>query len=138
MKKLVFLFLFIFSLFPIKENSFATELVWQPINPSFGGSPWNGSWLLQSAQVQNRFKEKSKTWREKTSVERFQESLERSLLYRLSRKIADKAFGEEDLESGHYDIGGVSIDIDVGGENINVTIFDPVTGDTTTIQVPYY
>ena len=31
----------------------ATELVYTPVNPSFGGSPLNGAWLLGSAQAQN-------------------------------------------------------------------------------------
>ena len=31
----------------------ATELVYTPINPSFGGSPLNGAWLLGNAQAQN-------------------------------------------------------------------------------------
>ena len=28
----------------------ATELVYTPVNPSFGGNPLNGTWLLNNAQ----------------------------------------------------------------------------------------
>ena len=28
----------------------ATEIVYTPINPSFGGNPLNGTWLLNNAQ----------------------------------------------------------------------------------------
>ena len=31
----------------------ATELVYTPVNPSFGGNPLNGTWLLNNAQAQN-------------------------------------------------------------------------------------
>ena len=31
----------------------ATELVYEPINPSFGGNPLNGSFLLSKANSQN-------------------------------------------------------------------------------------
>jgi curli production assembly/transport component CsgF len=33
----------------------ATELVYTPINPSFGGNPLNGTWLLNNAQAQNDY-----------------------------------------------------------------------------------
>lgn len=31
----------------------ASSLVYQPINPSFGGSPLNGAWLQAEAAAQN-------------------------------------------------------------------------------------
>ena len=31
----------------------ATELVYTPVNPAFGGNPLNGSWMLNNAQAQN-------------------------------------------------------------------------------------
>ncbi|MCX8042556.1 MAG: curli assembly protein CsgF [Desulfobacterota bacterium] len=34
----------------------ASELVYTPVNPSFGGSPLNGQWLLGYAGAQNKFK----------------------------------------------------------------------------------
>ena len=33
----------------------ATELVYTPVNPSFGGNPLNGTWLLNNAQAQNDY-----------------------------------------------------------------------------------
>ncbi|KAB0617096.1 curli assembly protein CsgF [Castellaniella defragrans] len=33
----------------------AGQLVYVPVNPSFGGNPLNGSYLLQSAQAQKRY-----------------------------------------------------------------------------------
>ena len=43
-------------LFSLSE---ASEMVFTFINPAFGGNPLNGQWLLNSAQAQNTFKEKS-------------------------------------------------------------------------------
>lgn len=31
---------------------FASEIVYRPINPSFGGDPINGNWLLSQASAQ--------------------------------------------------------------------------------------
>lgn len=34
------------------SGAFASSLVYQPINPKFGGDPLNGSWLLSQGQSQ--------------------------------------------------------------------------------------
>jgi curli production assembly/transport component CsgF len=113
-----------------------SELVYTPINPSFGGNPFNGPWLLDSAQAQNKFEEEY----ERDLMEDFEERLVRQLLYRLSRSVIDEAFGEygEPFEPGHYEIGNYHIDITTDGLIITVVIVDIETGDTTTVEVPYY
>jgi len=115
----------------------ASELVYTPINPSFGGSPFNAQWLLNSAQAQNKFKEEG--W-QRDPLEDFQDMLARQILYRMSSNIIDEAFGEygEALQPGHYEIGNYTIDITTDGVVITVVIIDIVTGNTTSIEVPYY
>lgn len=115
----------------------ASELVYTPINPSFGGSPFNAQWLLDSAQAQNKFAEEG--WR-RDPLEDFQDMLTRQLLYRISRNVIDEAFGEygEALQPGHYEVGNYTIDITTDGVLITVVIIDIVTGNTTSIEVPYY
>ena len=54
MKNLSYFFLFICLLF-FSGNVFSQQLTYTPINPSFGGSPLNGSWMLGEAQAQNGF-----------------------------------------------------------------------------------
>jgi len=114
----------------------ASELVYRPINPSFGGNPFNAQWLLDSAQAQNRFEEE---W-ERDQLEEFEDMLTRQIFYRMVRFITDEAFGEydEELQPGHYEIGNYHIDVSTDGVVITVVIRDIVTGDTTTIEVPYY
>jgi len=114
----------------------ASELVYTPINPSFGGNPFNANWLLDSAQLQNRFEEEY----ERDLMEEFEERLISQVLYRMSRSIVEEVFGEygTTIEPGHYEIGNYHIDISTDGVVITVVIVDIVTGDTTTIEVPYY
>ena len=50
----------------------ATEMVYTPINPSFGGNPLNANMLLSKAQAQNKHKAPSI---EKGYAEQFQDSL---------------------------------------------------------------
>ncbi len=111
----------------------ASELVYTPINPSFGGNPFNAQWLLDSAQVQNRFEE------EPDLLEEFEEMLDRQILYRMTRMIMEEAFGEEEaFRPGSYEIGDYIIDIGTDGEVITVVMTDTVTGDTTIVEIPYY
>ena len=115
----------------------ASELVYTPINPSFGGNPLNGQWLLNLAQAQNKFKEER--WR-REPLEEFQDMLTRQILYRMTSAIIDEAFGEygEALQPGHYEVGNYTIDITTDGMVITVVMVDTVTGNMTTIEVPYY
>ena len=117
----------------------ATQLVYQPINPSFGGNPINGSYLLNKAQAQNKHKAPVQT---RTYGERFQESLERSYINQMVRLITDQAFGDsssvldEDrlFVSGDYEILVMSSNPDT----ITVQISNSVTGEVTVIEVPRY
>ena len=120
------------------NRALTSELVYTPINPSFGGSPFNGQWLLDQAQAQNRFTE-SYEWR-REPLEEFQDMLTRQILYRMASAIINEAFGEygEALQPGHYEIGNYTIDISTDGVVITVVIADIVTGNMTTIEVPYY
>ncbi|WP_448547445.1 curli assembly protein CsgF [Thalassotalea fusca] len=126
----------------------ASELVYTPINPSFGGSPLNGSFLLSKAQAQNKHKAKIS---EKTYAEKFQDSLERAYINKMVREITDLAFGEtcdvgtpeceqsifgEDATfvSGDYRIEIITSSSD----SITVQITHSITGEITIIEVPKF
>lgn len=122
----------------------ASELVYEPINPSFGGNYYNGQWLLSEAQAQNNIQDP--TAQSRTSslyssdpLQNFKESLNRSILSRISSRIANDIFGEGGgLQQGHYEIGDYSIDVQPGDQGVNIQITDFSTGNETTVVVPYY
>lgn len=127
----------------------ASELVYKPINPSFGGSPLNGSFLLGKAQSQNKHKAEIN---KKSYAEKFQESLERAYINKMVREITDLAFGDtcdvatdaecdpsifnEDsiFTSGDYVIEIITSSTD----SITVEITNSLTGETTMIEVPRF
>jgi len=119
-----------------------SELIYSPINPSFGGNPYSASWLLSQAQAQNNIQDPSRetpTSRySQNSLENFKESLNRSILSRLSRQITSDIFGESALEEGHYEIGDYAIDVQPADDGVHIDIFDNATGNETTVVVPYY
>ena len=49
---------------------FSSELLYTPVNPAFGGSPLNGSVLLNAAQAQNGHKD-PKRKKKKTPAQQF-------------------------------------------------------------------
>ena len=117
----------------------ADQLVWVPINPSFGGSPFNAAWLMQQAEAQKPEEKRITTWYEERGLlEDFTESMNRQILSRLSSRLIQMAFGEMELEPGHYEIGDFVIDISSTDTGISVIITDPITGGKTTIEIPYY
>lgn len=119
----------------------ASPLVFAFLNPSFGGSPFNGQWMLAQAEAQNKHMEKTKPFEmpERDVVADFKESLNRQILYKLSSRIVNAAFGEEGLEPGHYDLDDYTIDITTSLlDGIRLTITDRLIGGQTIIEVPYY
>ena len=127
----------------------ATELVYKPINPSFGGNPLNGNFLLGKAQAQNKYKAKLN---KKSYAEKFKESLERAYINKMVREITDLAFGDtcdvatdagcepsifnEDsiFTSGDYIIEIITSNAD----SITVQITNSLTGEVTIIEIPRF
>ncbi|NYT24147.1 curli assembly protein CsgF [Alcaligenaceae bacterium] len=122
--------------------SMASELVYYPLNPSFGGSPLNGPVLLNSAQAQNKYTDPSvdasrSSLTAKTPLQQFNETLERSILNRLaanaSAAISGPGFG---LQPGTVETGNFIINIiDMGGGMLRVTTTDKTNGTSSSFEV---
>lgn len=113
----------------------ATELVYTPINPSFGGSPLNGAWLLGNAQAQNDTKDPDAIDRSaltgQSALDRFTSQLEARLL---SDLLSD--LGETNTGSLTTDDFIVNIVNDSG--NLTIEITDRLTGEVSEINVTGY
>lgn len=124
------------------KPSTASELVYYPLNPSFGGSPLNGPVLLNSAQAQNKHTDPGSSAARsaltpKTPLEQFNETLERSILNRLaanaSAAISGPGFG---LQPGSVETGNFLIDIvDLGGGLLRITTTDKANGTSSSFEV---
>ena len=117
------------AVFCIAHTSQATELIYTPVNPSFGGNPLNGNFLLQKAQSQNKHTAESAGL---SFVDKFRDALERNIINSLTRRIAD---GE--LVEGVYNTGEFLVEVvtDTDGSVIvNITNLD--SGEVTIITIP--
>jgi curli production assembly/transport component CsgF len=116
----------------------AQDLTYQPINPSFGGNPFNSSHLLGIANAQNDYKDPRATSSGGSQADIFARQLQSRLLSALSSQIVDAIFGENPQESGTISFGGQTIQFVRGLENVTLTISNDDSGETTTIVVPTF
>lgn len=124
-------------------SALATEMVYYPLNPSFGGNPLNGQVLLNSALATNRHTDPDMLDAANTGIEQqspleaFQATLERSILSRLASSATSKIVGEDGkLIPGSLQTENFNIDItDVGGGLLSITTVDRTTGGSTVFQV---
>ena len=118
----------------------ATEIVYTPVNPSFGGNPLNGSFLLNSAQVQDNYKDPaSKDLNtQKSDLEQFNELLQRSILNRIASTVTGQLVDQNgNLVPGNFDAGDFSVAIastNIAGQ-LQVTVTDKITGQVTQFTV---
>jgi len=119
----------------------ATELVYVPVNPAFGGSPLNGSVLLGAAQATNKHKDPQADsyggLGKQTPLQQFADTLERSILSQLSSAAVSRVVGPNGgLQPGTVETGNFRITIvDSGGGVLTITTTDKVTGASTSFQV---
>jgi curli production assembly/transport component CsgF len=118
-------------------GSLAGSLVYQPVNPAFGGSPLNGNWQLSQAQAQNQYTQSGRSTSlptGPTTGQLFASQLTSQLYGSLANQITQALFGANAQQSGTYTLAGTTISfVRVGGE-IQISINDGTS--VTNISVP--
>lgn len=115
----------------------AQDLSYKPINPTFGGNPFNSSHLLGIANAQNDYRDPSSTTGS-SQGDIFARQLQSRLLSAVSSQLVDAIFGENPQESGTFSLGGQTITFFRDLESVTITITDDATGEVTTIVVPLF
>lgn len=125
------------ALVALAPTAAAQQLTYQPTNPAFGGSPLNYNWMLQSAQLQNQFKEDDTDRFFRDPLADFEQSLQRQILNQLSRELITNRFGDLDLtQPGTFNLGDFQIEVVPGIDGISIRIFNLLTGEETVVTVP--
>jgi len=110
----------------------ASELVYTPINPSFGGNPLNGSWLLSNAQAQNDYSASSSSSSSSatglSTLERFTSQLQSQLLSQVLSNIKDG-------KSGTLQTDAFIVNIIEDSGSLSVQVTDRATGAVSEIAV---
>jgi len=117
----------------------AQDMVYQPVDPSFGGNPFNSAHLLGIANSQNNYKDpKATTSTSGSQADIFARQLQSRLLSALSSQIVDAIFGENPQERGTISFGGQTIDFNRSLDEVTLNIRNDDTGEVTTIVIPTF
>lgn len=124
----------------------AGELVHSFVDPSFGGSPFNGAYVLGVASAQDQTKDPNAVNYSagfspfNSTTQSFADLIQQSLQQQLAAKIVGNLIGNSTtaLTPGTYSIGSNQVTVGSNGSGGTVvTIVDP-SGKTTQIQMPQY
>ncbi len=126
--------------------SWATEMVYYPLNPSFGGSPLNGPVLMQSAEAQNKHKDPDMdrdtgmmgqpVMKEPSALENFNRMLENSILNRLSASAVNAIIGNDGFQPGTITTGNFTVVVtDIGNGMLRITTTDIRTNASTSFDI---
>lgn len=122
---------------PVGSAAMAQDIVYQPVNPSFGGNPFNSNHLLGVANAQNDYRDPRST-SNSSQADIFARQLQSRLLSALSSQIIDAIFGENPQESGTISFGGQTINFSRSLDSVTITIINDDTGEETVIVVPLF
>ena len=125
----------------------ASDLVYTPINPTFGGNPLNSSHLLAVAGAQKTATASDAPISSSGSgtgtgtgtttqsqADLFLSQLEGRLLSALASQVTDAIFGSNPQPTGSIVFGDTTVSFDQTGAEIDLYITEG--GTTTTISVP--
>lgn len=116
------------------QPALGADLVYTPVNPSFGGSPLNSSHLLSIAGAQKSAPSSSS--RSQSTSERFLQILQSRLYSSLASNVSDAIFGEGAQDVGTVKLDGLEVAWNNTGTEIAITVIDENTGQITEIVVP--
>ena len=131
----------ILTLLAVAMPAAAGELVYRPISPGFGGSPFNTDYVFgtaERAQSDPNGKQNNSGFGSgrSSALENFTESLQARLLNQVSDDIVTAIFGEDAANEGRFEVAGTVIEFSRSADTINLVITDTANGQSTTIDVP--
>ena len=127
----------------------AGDITFTPINPSFGGNTFNAQNLMAMATAQNSYKRKADEEAKRLSAieqakrstgqsasDRFVQQLQSRLYASLADQVAGAIFGQNAQQQGTLRFDDQEISFINNGTEIQLTIVNFTTGETTEIVVP--
>jgi len=115
----------------------AQDLVYEPVNPSFGGNAFNSAHLLAIANAQNDFSPPTAEVTDQSELDAFVRSLQSRLLSSLSTQVANAIFGEDAQDEGRIVFGDQVVEFVRTLDGIQLTITE-ADGSQTVITIPLF
>lgn len=125
----------------------AQDLVYRPVNPSFGGNPLNSAHLLGTASAQRTATARNadsgfggrtpgETTPGQSDADLFVRQLQGRLLSALAAEVTDAIFGTTPQDGGTVTFGTTTVEFARTVDSIRLVIADNLNGTVTEIVVP--
>ena len=117
----------------------AGDLIYRPINPSFGGDPFNSSHLLQTAEIQNEHKDDGSDFdslfEEPSAAEEFADAINNTLIGESANELANAVF-DQGTPSGSFTFDNAMVSYKTIGDRVKITVSDGVQTNVVTVPRP--
>jgi len=124
-----------FCFFLFAGQAFASDMVYTPMNPSFGGSYLNSQHLQSLATTQKQFEENTSA-SEQSESDRFVSMLQSRLYSSLASQVSEAIFGDDAQPAGTVVFDDQQISFVNTGTEIQLSVTDFGTGQVTNISIP--
>lgn len=126
---------FIFYLALLNSMAIA-DILYKPVNPSFGGDSFNSTHLQSLATTQKLFEENTNSRTQTSSTERFLAMLESRLYSALASQVSEAIFGDSAQPSGTIIFDDQQVSFFNTGTEIQLTVTNFTNGQVTNIVIP--
>jgi curli production assembly/transport component CsgF len=123
------------ALCAVANAASASELVYTPINPTFGGNPLNSSQLMSEASAQKPSAPVTQS-QQQSSAQQFLQMLQSQLYASLANSVANAITGQNAQASGTIKLNSMQLTWNTVNGQTNITMTDYSTGQVTQISVP--
>lgn len=123
------------ALLLLTATTAGADMIYKPINPSFGGDYFNSNHLQGLATAQKGFKEQSSS-QSQSPTERFLSMLQSRLYSSLASQVSEAIFGEDAQPNGTIVFDDQQVTFINTGTEIQLIVTDFTTGQVTNIVVP--
>ncbi|WP_304525194.1 curli assembly protein CsgF [Halomonas sp. I5-271120] len=124
--------------FPV--SVYAGDLTYRPINPSFGGDPFNSTHLLQMADIQNQYKDDGSNldslFAEETAADQFVSSMQNTMISGASSQLKAAIFDDGAPPSGTFRLNGATVTYETVNNRVYVKVSDGITTNSFDIPKP--
>lgn len=124
----------------ISTSVAAGDLIYQPINPSFGGDPFNSSHLLQLADIQNEYKDDGSDldslFEEESAADKFISAMQGTMIAGSSGQLSQAIFQDGAPPSGSFFLDGASVSYETVDNRVLVTVSDGIKTNSFDIPKP--
>jgi curli production assembly/transport component CsgF len=114
----------------------ASELVYTPINPTFGGNPLNASQLQAVASAQKPSAPVATTSTQQSSSQQFLQMLQSQLYASLANAVSTAITGTNAQAAGTIKLDNMQVSWSTINGQKQITMTDYSTGQVTTIVLP--